>query len=108
MHVVGQVNARAVLFIGDGEPARADHHYHHLAAVQRALNLVAPIAGVQGVFVEEDLIGAKHLGEIVAQRDRPRLGIGLPITHKNTRHASLRVVIAVRHRRLAFEGVCPI
>src|SRR5215813_2664148 len=86
MYVIGKLNARAVLVIRDAEPTRSDHDQHDFTAVQRRMDLVAPIAGVQCVFVEEDLIRAEHLGKIIAQRDRPSFGIGLPITNEYSRH----------------------
>jgi hypothetical protein len=45
------------------------------------------------------LIGAKHLGEIIAQRNRPCLGIGLPITHKIPAMPSSKSVSPSRLRR---------
>src|SRR5262249_12716625 len=87
MYVIGKLNARAVLVIRDAEPTRSDHDQHDFTAVQRRMDLVAPIAGVQCVFVEKDLIRAEHLGKIIAQRDRPSFGIGLPITNEYSRHA---------------------
>lgn len=52
------------------------------------------------ILVEEYLVVAKDRGEIVASRDRPRLGIDLPVTDENTRHAS------PRQNRLGLEASC--